>query len=528
MLRRPAPGPAPRSRRSAAGTLPCAGTCRGARRSRRRPRRPPRPARSRRHRDTGPVPDRRRDGRPAAIGVGSNAMITADAGRRTDHRAAAVPHPQPVRQRRDARLGRGGPQRRPAADLPRGRRPRRAALRQPAGAHVDRRPHRGQRSRRPDAVPDGPHRRRAGEPRRVVARPVRRRADRRRGVGPRRHRHAVHHRRRWPSRSASWPTEGFRPKGTLIYFGVADEEAGGHWGAEYMIDNHWDAVGADYVLTESGGYSTIGHDGTRHITVNVAEKGIAWRRLRVHGTPGHGSMPYGSDNALITAAEIVRRLADVPHAVARRRPVGRPAWRRSTCPTTCAPRCRTRRRCATRSPRCRPTTPASPTPAPTRRCRPTSSTAGRRRTRSPTSSTSTSTCAPSPATPRRSSTATSPRCSASWRRRVEISPIQEFESTRSPVDNPLWDALRTRTQVAYPGANLVPGIITGGTDARFYRSQGRHRLRRRAVLARGHDRVVRPALPRQRRAHRRRRRSACRPSSGTASPARSSAELRAP
>ncbi len=47
------------------------------------------------------------------------------------------------------------------------------------------------------------------------------------------------------------------PKGTLIYFGVADEEAGGHWGAEYMIDDHWDAVGADYVLTESGGWSTI-------------------------------------------------------------------------------------------------------------------------------------------------------------------------------------------------------------------------------------------------------------------------------
>ena len=56
--------------------------------------------------------------------------------------------------------------------------------------------------------------------------------------------------------------------------------------------------------------------------------------------------------------------------------------------------------------------------------------------------------------------------------RVEISPIQEYESTRSPMDNPLWDALRTRTQVAYPGANLVPGIITGGTDARFYRSKG--------------------------------------------------------
>src|SRR4051794_28178225 len=69
--------------------------------------------------------------------------------------------------------------------------------------------------------------------------------------------------------------EGFRPRGDLIYFGVADEEAGGHWGAEYMIDHHWDAVGAQYVLTESGGFSTIGPDGTRHITVNIAEKGIS-------------------------------------------------------------------------------------------------------------------------------------------------------------------------------------------------------------------------------------------------------------
>ena len=109
-------------------------------------------------------------------------------------------------------------------------------------------------------------------------------------------------------------TEGFRPRGTLIYFGVADEEAGGHWGAEYMIDQHWDAVGADYVLTETGGWSQLGADGVRHVTVNVAEKGLAWRRLRVHGTPGHGSMPYGSDNALVTAAEIVRRLvAFRPH-----------------------------------------------------------------------------------------------------------------------------------------------------------------------------------------------------------------------
>ena len=97
---------------------------------------------------------------------------------------------------------------------------------------------------------------------------------------------------------------GWRPKGTLVYFGVADEEAGGRYGAEWMCDTHWDAVGADFVLTELGGWSTTSHDGSRHVVVNTGEKGLAWRSLKVHGTPAHGSMPFGSDNALVTAAEL--------------------------------------------------------------------------------------------------------------------------------------------------------------------------------------------------------------------------------
>jgi len=35
----------------------------------------------------------------------------------------------------------------------------------------------------------------------------------------------------------------------------------------------------------------------------VGEKGSHWVGLKVKGTPGHGSMPYGSDNALVKAAE---------------------------------------------------------------------------------------------------------------------------------------------------------------------------------------------------------------------------------
>ena len=102
---------------------------------------------------------------------------------------------------------------------------------------------------------------------------------------------------------------GFRPRGDLIYFGVADEEAGSAYGARWMADHHPDAIRADYVLTENGGL----HSGPAEapaIGINIAEKGVAWRRLRVRGTPGHGSAPFRRDNALVKAAGVIQRLHD--------------------------------------------------------------------------------------------------------------------------------------------------------------------------------------------------------------------------
>ena len=104
-------------------------------------------------------------------------------------------------------------------------------------------------------------------------------------------------------------TTGFRPKGDLIFFAVADEESGSKHGAQWMADHEADAIRADYVLTESGGL----HSGSAEapsVGINVGEKGVAWRRLRVRGTPGHGSAPFRSDNALVKAAAVVQCLAD--------------------------------------------------------------------------------------------------------------------------------------------------------------------------------------------------------------------------
>ena len=102
---------------------------------------------------------------------------------------------------------------------------------------------------------------------------------------------------------------GFRPRGDLVFFAVADEESGSAHGARWMADNEWDAIAADYVLTENGGLHS-GSEAAPAIGVNVAEKGVAWRRLTVRGTPGHGSAPYRSDNALVKAAAVVQRLAE--------------------------------------------------------------------------------------------------------------------------------------------------------------------------------------------------------------------------
>lgn len=102
---------------------------------------------------------------------------------------------------------------------------------------------------------------------------------------------------------------GFKPKGTLIYLGVADEEALGTWGAEHLAEHEADAVRADYVITESGGIPLPGPDGLK-LPVIVGEKGSSWVKVRVTGTPGHGSQPHKTDNALVTAAQVVTRLAE--------------------------------------------------------------------------------------------------------------------------------------------------------------------------------------------------------------------------
>jgi acetylornithine deacetylase/succinyl-diaminopimelate desuccinylase-like protein len=98
-----------------------------------------------------------------------------------------------------------------------------------------------------------------------------------------------------------------QPAGDVILAGVADEEAGGTYGAAELVSNHWPLVECDYVLTEVAG-PKIGRPGETVIPVTVAEKGPAWRKVRAAGVAGHGSQPFRRDNAVITLAEVIAKV----------------------------------------------------------------------------------------------------------------------------------------------------------------------------------------------------------------------------
>lgn len=92
----------------------------------------------------------------------------------------------------------------------------------------------------------------------------------------------------------------------VIFAAVADEEAGCDYGSKWLVENHRDLVEAEYAIGESGGFSLhIG--GSTFYPVQVAEKGLCWVRARVRGEPGHGSMPR-EDNAVARLGEAVGRL----------------------------------------------------------------------------------------------------------------------------------------------------------------------------------------------------------------------------
>jgi acetylornithine deacetylase/succinyl-diaminopimelate desuccinylase-like protein len=92
----------------------------------------------------------------------------------------------------------------------------------------------------------------------------------------------------------------------VIFAAVADEEAGCDLGSRFLVEKHRSLVEAEFAIGESGGFSLHLGD-TTFYPVQVAEKGFCWIRARITGEPGHGSMPR-HDSAVTKLGEMLTRI----------------------------------------------------------------------------------------------------------------------------------------------------------------------------------------------------------------------------
>jgi acetylornithine deacetylase/succinyl-diaminopimelate desuccinylase-like protein len=98
------------------------------------------------------------------------------------------------------------------------------------------------------------------------------------------------------------------PPRELVFAFLADEEAGGALGSQWLVDNRPNLFeGCTEAVGEVGGFSVTLGQGIRIYPLETAEKGTACMRLRVRGRAGHGSMEH-QDNAVTRLAEAVARL----------------------------------------------------------------------------------------------------------------------------------------------------------------------------------------------------------------------------
>src|SRR5688572_7035013 len=101
---------------------------------------------------------------------------------------------------------------------------------------------------------------------------------------------------------------GRKPPRDVVLAFVADEEAGGVFGAQWLVNNQPQLFeGCSDAISEVGGFSLSVNDDLRLYMIETAQKGMAWMRLTATGTAGHGSM-VNHDNAVTALCEAVARL----------------------------------------------------------------------------------------------------------------------------------------------------------------------------------------------------------------------------
>ena len=105
--------------------------------------------------------------------------------------------------------------------------------------------------------------------------------------------------------------EGLIPAGDIVLAILSDEEAGGDYGASYLVENHGDQFeGIRYALGEFGGFPLY-IDQQRFYAIQVADKRLCWMNVILRGPGGHASTPVHGG--------VMARLATLLHSLDQQR-----------------------------------------------------------------------------------------------------------------------------------------------------------------------------------------------------------------
>lgn len=110
-----------------------------------------------------------------------------------------------------------------------------------------------------------------------------------------------------------WREDGTGPRRDVVFAFVADEEADGAYGSEWLVENHPGLfAGIAAGISEGGGVPVEQVDSLgvthRFYPVSTAERGTQHLTVRATGQSGHGSRPE-AENAVLNLVDAISRVA---------------------------------------------------------------------------------------------------------------------------------------------------------------------------------------------------------------------------
>ncbi|HMA44971.1 MAG TPA: M20/M25/M40 family metallo-hydrolase [Gemmatimonadales bacterium] len=257
----------------------------------------------------------------------------------------------------------------------------------------------------------------------------------------------------------------------VIFMATADEEAGGAFGAGWVVKNHPEAfAGAGFVLNEGGDGSI--EDGRVRFGIEVTQKVPLWLRLVSTDKPSHGSIPpvASSVNRLIRALFRIqthdfapRIVPDVDAYFKGLAPSAAPQWRDAYGDIAQAVQ--------DRNTLLRLQLDAPAMAALTRNTCSITMLAGSNKINViPPEAQAQLDCRLLPDQDRAAFLAELTAVIDDPGIRIEQ--IMGFTAAASPLDNPLYRTIADVTRKHFPAATIVPQVSTGFTDSHFFRDLG--------------------------------------------------------